>query len=263
MNSPVSASGAPPDWTIQPVDLARRSAHRAWFFYLSEESGSLEIAYRVWLLRSNGETILVDTGPPLDEGRRRGLYGIRTVDDALRAQGASVSQIDTVILTHLHWDHASSADRFSDAHFYVQRAEVDFFLGQAHDHPVTARFFSHREMLARLLATDRVHIVDGELQLREGIRLMRVGGHTPGTQIVVVDRPQGRAVIASDAVPLNRNYVDLVPNGILVNVVDAVAALRTIRSLEPARIFTGHDVVPSLELRRDKFVDGASDIDII
>lgn len=250
MNASAPGSSAPLRWTVHPVELARRSAHRAWFFYLSEESGSLEIAYRVWLLRSNGETILVDTGPPLDEGRRRGLYGIRTIDDALRAEGVSASQIDTVILTHLHWDHASSADRFAGAQFYVQRSEVNFFLGSAHEHPATARFFSHREMLGRLLASDRVRIVDGELQLRDGIRLMRVGGHTPGTQIVVVDRPEGLAVIASDAVPLNRNYVDLVPNGILVNVVDAVAALRTIRSLSPARLFTGHDVVPSLELHR-------------
>lgn len=243
-----SGSDSSVRWTIQPIDIARRTAHRAWFFYLSAESDSIEIAYRVWLLRSQAETILVDTGPPLAEGSRRGLHDIRLVDDALQAEGVSVAQIDTVILTHLHWDHASSADRFAAAQFYVQRAEIDFFLGRAHDHPATGRFFSHREMLTRLLASDRVRVVDGELQLRKGLRLVRVGGHTPGSQIVVIDRPEGRAVIAGDAVPLNRNYVDLIPNGILVNVVDAVTALRTIRALSPTQLFTGHDVLPSLEL---------------
>jgi glyoxylase-like metal-dependent hydrolase (beta-lactamase superfamily II) len=233
-----SVPASPAPWTIHPIDLARRTAHRAWFYYLSDEEGSLEIAYRVWLLRSASESILVDTGPPLDEGARRGLRDMRSVD-----------HIRTVIITHLHWDHAASADRFTNARFYIQRAELDFFKGAAHDHPATARFFSHREMLTRLIDSGRVHAVDGELELRPGVRLVRVGGHTPGSQIVVVDNASGCDVITSDAVPLNRNYTDLVPNGILVNVVDAIAALKTVRALDPSMIFTGHDLVPSLCLR--------------
>lgn len=239
------AAGA---WSVEPLELARRTAHRAWFFYLSDDGSPLEIAYRVWLLRSGNERILVDTGPPLDEGARRGLRDMRTVEGALLGADVRTEEIRTVVLTHMHWDHASSADRFTHARFYVQRAELDFFMGVAHDHPATARFFSHRDMLVRLVESGRVEIVDGDHDLRPGIRLVRVGGHTPGSQIVVIARPEGCEVIASDAIPLNRNYTDLIPNGIFVNVVDAIAALKTVRALGPSKVYTGHDLVPSLLL---------------
>jgi glyoxylase-like metal-dependent hydrolase (beta-lactamase superfamily II) len=235
-------------WHVHPIELARRTAHRAWFYYLSEESGQQEIAYRAWLLRRGDDCILVDTGPPLEEAARRGLRGTVRIDVALRQLGIELDQVRDVVLTHLHWDHAASADLFTHARFHVQRSEIDFFRGQAHDHPVTARFFGHREMLTALLDSGRVEPVEGERELRDGVRLMRVGGHTPGSQIVTVRREDGLAVIAGDAIPLNRNYTDFVPNGILVNVVDAVAALKTVRALAPVELYTGHDLEPSLRL---------------
>lgn len=235
-------------WRIEPLDLARRTAHRAWFFYLSEDSGPMEISYRAWLLRRGDDCILVDTGPPLDEAEKRGLRDTVRVDVALRQAGVDVSQVRDVVLSHLHWDHAASADLFGHARFHVQRSEIKFFRGEAHEHPSTSRFFSHRQMLTELLDSGRVDIVDGMRELRDGVTLQHVGGHTPGSQIVRVQRADGLAVIAADAIPLNRNFTDFVPNGILVNVVDAVAALKVVRELKPVEIYTGHDPEPSLRL---------------
>ncbi len=229
------------NWHIEPLELGRRTAHRAWFFYLSEDSGPQEISYRAWLLRRGDDCILVDTGPPLDEAERRGLRDTVRVDVALRHAGVEREQVRDVVLSHLHWDHAASADLFGHARFHVQRSEIDFFRGQAHDHPATSRFFSHHAMLGALLDSGRVDPVDGQRDLRDGVRLLHVGGHTPGSQIVTVQRDDGLAVIAADAIPLNRNFTDFVPNGILVNVVDAIAALKTVRELRPVEIYTGHD----------------------
>lgn len=233
-------------WRVEPLELARRTARISWFYYLSEDSGSQEIAYRAWLLRRGDECILVDTGPPLGEAMRRGLRDTVRVDVALQTLGVAVEQVTDVVLTHLHWDHAASADLFEHAIFHVQSSEILFFRKEAHEHPVTGRFFSHREMLNALLDSGRVQAVDGDSKLRDGVRLMHVGGHTPGSQIVVVDRSDGCAVIAGDAIPLNRNYFDFIPNGILVNVVDAISAIKTVRALRPVEIYTGHDPIPSL-----------------
>lgn len=238
----------PAHWRIDSLELGRRTAHRAWFFYLSEDSGPQEIAYRAWLLRRGDDCILVDTGPPLDEADRRGLKDTVRVDAALRALGVEVGQVRDVVLSHLHWDHAASSDLFPHARFHVQASEIDFFRGQAHEHPATSRFFSHRAMLTQLLDSGRVDPVHGTRELRDGVRLMHVGGHTPGSQIVCVQREDGLAVIAADAIPLNRNYTDFVPNGILVNVVDAIAALKAVRALQPVEIYTGHEPGPALRL---------------
>lgn len=233
-------------WRIEPLELGRRTAHRAWFFYLSEDSGPQEIAYRAWLVRRGDDCILVDTGPPLDEAKRRCLRETVRVDEALRKVGVEVRQVSDVVLSHLHWDHAASADLFPHARFHVQRSEIDFFRGQAHEHPATSRFFSHRQMLTALLDSGHVHPVDGVRELRDGVRLQHVGGHTPGSQIVAVQRNDGLAVIAADVIPLNRNFTDFIPNGILVNVVDAIAALKVVRELKPVEIYTGHDLATSL-----------------
>ncbi|MET4576896.1 N-acyl homoserine lactonase family protein [Ottowia thiooxydans] len=237
-------------WRVDVIELARRTAHRSWFFYLSEEQGVQEIAYRAWLLRNGTDCVLVDTGPPLDEAHRRGLRDVVRLDVALSRLGVGLGQIRDVVLTHLHWDHAASADLFPHARFYIQRKEIEFFRGPAHDHPVTARFFSHRKMLSELLESGRVEPVDGKHVLRDGLNLVQVGGHTPGSQIVAVRTSEGLAVITGDAIPLNRNYTDLIPNGILVSVPEAVAALRTVRALQPTEIYTGHDVEPNLRLPR-------------
>ena len=41
--------------------------------------------------------------------------------------------------------------------------------------------------------------VDGEREILPGIRVVKVGGHTAGMQIVTVQTGRGQAVLASDA----------------------------------------------------------------
>ena len=238
-----------PVWEVLPLELGRRDAHQSWFYFLSESGERIEIAYWAWLLRSGSSLVLVDTGPPPDEGARRGLRNVKSIDVALLEHGIDAHAIDTVILTHLHWDHAAGCDRLPGARFVIQRAERDFFSGPAHQHPSTGRFFAHREKLQVLLDSGRCDLVDGDAVIRPGIRVVRVGGHTPGSQMVVVDTTGGTAVITGDLVPFARNYQEGVPNGILVNLLDSLAGLRRLRELEPALVYPGHDLVPCVQGR--------------
>lgn len=233
-----------PVWEVLALELGRRDARQSWFYFLSESDQRIEIAYWAWLLRSGSSLVLVDTGPPPDEGARRGLRNVVSVDDALRRHGVDANAIDTVILTHLHWDHAAGCDRLPAARFVVQRAERDFFAGPAHEHPSTGRFFAQRQKLQALLDSGRCDVVDGDALIRPGLRVVRVGGHTPGSQMVVLQTSQGAAVITGDLVPFARNYQEGVPNGILVNLLDSLAGLRRLRELEPALVYPGHDLVP-------------------
>lgn len=233
-------------WEVLPLELGRRTAHEAWFFFLSESVDSIEIAYRAWLLRSGSSFVLVDTGPPIDEAARRGLRDVVAIDRALHEVGVEPSAIRQVILTHMHWDHAAGCDRLPAARYLVQRTEADFFTRAAHEHPATARFFSHREKLQSLLDSGRCEFVDGDAPCQPGIDLIRVGGHTPGSQMVLVETAQGKALITGDVLPFARNYEANVPNGILVNLMDSIAALSRIRQMKPAIIYPGHDVVPFL-----------------
>jgi glyoxylase-like metal-dependent hydrolase (beta-lactamase superfamily II) len=235
-------------YTIEAVQLGKRIADTSMFLYLTDPGVPLEIAYRLWLLRSPNRTIVVDTGPPVVEGRERHLTETRDPREALAAHDVDPRDIDTVLLTHLHWDHAANADQFPHARFYAQCDEIEFLRHGRHRHPALDRFFSTHAQLEQLADDGRLVPLDGDTAIETGIHAIRVGGHTPGSQMFCVDTAEGRALLTGDAVPLNRNYVERIPSGILVDVFEAVAALDKARALSPVKLYTGHDLTPYLDL---------------
>jgi glyoxylase-like metal-dependent hydrolase (beta-lactamase superfamily II) len=234
---------------VQAVEVGRRRADSALFLYLTDFGVEIEIAYRLWVLSGAEGHVIVDTGPPLEEAHRRGITRVRDIEVALAEAGVTASEVRTVVLTHLHWDHAANAAKFPNATFLAQAREIEFFGSHAREHPSMNRFFSHQAQLADLIAQGRIRPIDGDTPIAPGIRALRVGGHTPGSQMLVVDTADGEAVITGDAVPLHRNYLDNIPSGIVVNALEALAALERVRALQPVAIYTGHDLEPVLRPR--------------
>jgi glyoxylase-like metal-dependent hydrolase (beta-lactamase superfamily II) len=233
-------------YTIQPVEVGRRRADSALFLFLTDFGIEIEIAYRLWVLHGGDGTIVVDTGPPLEEAHRRGITRVRDINEALAEAGVRAEDVRTVVLTHLHWDHAANAGRFPNAVFLAQAREIAFFGSEAREHPAMNRFFSHQAYLAELIAQGRIRPIETDTSIVPGVRAMRVGGHTPGSQMLVVDTLEGEAVITGDAIPLHRNYRDNIPSGIVVDTLEALAALERVRALRPAARHTGHDLEPVL-----------------
>jgi len=234
-------------YAIQPVEVGRRKADSALFLYLTDFGVEIEIVYRFWVLRGGGELVVVDTGPPLEEAHRRNITRVRDIDEALKEVGVVGAEVRTVVLTHLHWDHAANAAKFPNATFLAQRLEIEFFGSHAREHPSMNRFFSHQAYLGELIAQGRIRAIDGDTAIATGLKAVRVGGHTPGSQMLVVDTADGTAVLSGDAIPLHRNYLDNIPSGIVVNTVEAIAALERVRALRPSAIYTGHDLQPCLK----------------
>lgn len=69
----------------------------------------------------------------------------------------------------------------------------------------------------------------------------------PGSQMVVVETGEGRVVLTGDAVPTHRNYVDNLPSGILVDLLELIDARRTVKALAPRFLYTGHDLAERLD----------------
>jgi glyoxylase-like metal-dependent hydrolase (beta-lactamase superfamily II) len=233
-------------YTVEPLEIGRRKADSALFLYLTDFGVEIEIAYRLWVLRSGSEVVIVDTGPPMEEAHRRGITRVREVDAALAEVGIAAADVRTIVLTHLHWDHAANAEKFPNATYLAQRKEIEFFHSHAREHPAMNRFFSHQAYLGRLIDEGRIEPVDGDRVIAPGLTAIRVGGHTPGSQMLVVDTAEGTAIITGDAIPLHRNYLDNIPSGIVVDTLEAITALERVRALRPAALYTGHDLQPCL-----------------
>jgi N-acyl homoserine lactone hydrolase len=130
--------------------------------------------------------ILVDTGmtelhPLLDDMDPR-LWPLNEQD------GFDLAGIDMVVNTHLHGDHCGGNRLFAGKPIYVQGQELADARSQD-DYSIPEWVEPPGVQYAP---------VDGELELLPGVRLLPAPGHTPGTQVVVVESGLRPIVIGGD-----------------------------------------------------------------
>lgn len=138
------------------------------------------------LLRDGSRNILVDVG---HVGRRTLLV------ERLAARGLTPADIDTVVLTHAHWDHCLNVDIFPNARIMLSAAEHEY-ARRPHEldwaTPVWTGLVLDRHPIDE--------VKDGD-EIASGVRIMSVPGHSPGSIAVLVQTPEGLAGIVGDALP--------------------------------------------------------------
>jgi glyoxylase-like metal-dependent hydrolase (beta-lactamase superfamily II) len=166
----------------------------------TDERGRLLCRLNLLLVEAGGKRILVETGtgPRMSE-KDRDIKGVEGGDPAaaLRAVGEDPASIDFVVLSHLHYDHAGGmigADgkpAFRNARYVVQRDEAE----AAHGDELRLAGIMEVGQLDAVRAAGLLAEVNGEVELVEGVRVLRTGGHTRGSQAVLIglEHPRGRA----------------------------------------------------------------------
>jgi glyoxylase-like metal-dependent hydrolase (beta-lactamase superfamily II) len=134
--------------------------------------------FHCYLLRSAaGRLTLVDTGIGGADSPAAGWAPVPgTLAGALAAAGVTPAEIDTVVLTHLHSDHASGvvADggpAFENARYVLQRAELEAAAGPVLDRLITP-------------IKGQLQVIEGHAEVAPGVHAHLAPGHTPGHQIV-------------------------------------------------------------------------------
>jgi glyoxylase-like metal-dependent hydrolase (beta-lactamase superfamily II) len=207
--------------------------------------GPMPLDFNLWIVRNTHRTVLVDTGFGQRAANERG----RPLDfdpvDALVRLGIAPDQVEDIILTHLHFDHAGNIERFGKARFHIQDSEVAFATGRCMCEPHLRFPFDVEDVvtLVRHTFASRVVFHDGDAAPFPGISLHAVPGHTSGIQAVRVMTRRGPVVLASDASHFYANYLRRGPFPVTV---DAIATLRSydrLRELAGSidRIVPGHD----------------------
>src|SRR6201999_23572 len=101
---------------------------------------------------------------------------VRSVDDALGDHGLSVSDVTHVLTTHLHQDHYGQNVVFRKVPFFLQRIELE---RAKLAHPELINYFD--------FAGARFELLDGDLELVEGVHAVATPGHTSGHQSILIE----------------------------------------------------------------------------
>jgi len=201
--------------------------------------------YFVWALRSAERTIVVDVGYGREEGERRGRTFLRCPTEGLGLLGIEAREIEDVIITHMHYDHAGNLSLFPNARFHVQDSEIGYVTGRAMTHEALRHSFALDDVLdmVRLVYGDRVVFHEGDEPIAPGVTVHHIGGHTRGLQSVRVDTARGQVVLASDASHYYENVEEEVTFSTVENIFLMHEGFRKLRALapSPAHLVPGHD----------------------
>ena len=212
--------------------------------------------------------IVVDTGMKGDWSPSGTPYeDVEHPPEILAKIGFAPEDVEIVVLTHLHFDHAGNLDRFPNARFVVQRSEYDGWKrvfaepGGPADKSWPMSSINKRdfEVLDALIAEARVDFIDGDVEIVPGIAArLAAESHTFGSQWLEIETASGPYVIAGDCVYWYANIERMWPpayiQGNAWNLIEAYRRIRAAVGEDLARIVPGHD--PELFERHKTWIEG-------
>ena len=172
-----------------------------------EEDFTIDGAYLGFLLQRKGHNIVVDTGISekfiVDGKAWAGLPaegGRAFLEKALANEGLSPADIEVVIYTHLHNDHAANSGIFTNA---VKIFQKDEWLNLLNPLPVQNVRRDYDPDVIDEFKSGKCFKVDGDFELMDGIKLFKTPGHTLGSQSVAVQTEKGVVVLVGDLLTIN------------------------------------------------------------
>ncbi|MGC2529991.1 MAG: MBL fold metallo-hydrolase [Candidatus Acidiferrum sp.] len=182
-----------------------------------DEKNRLAFATNSLLVRAGGKTVLIETGSGTKwDAKLRNIYRFSDSDpltESLAKAGVKPEEIDLVINTHLHFDHAGGNTRLADgravpafpnARYVVQKAELDHaILPTERDR---ASYYPHD--FVPITEAGQWQFVDGDTELLPGISVVKIPGHNLNIQGVQIKGGGKKLMYVSDLIP-TRHHLPL------------------------------------------------------
>lgn len=190
---------------LDPTRLFGRAPEDEWRALAHvNERGQVPAGMNCLLVRSGERKVLLDTGGGATLAAQRN-QPCGKVLQSLAALGVAPGDIDTVVISHAHWDHAGGASipagpngewvpTFPNATYWFWRGEWEYWSNP--DVPDRMPFLD--DVLPPLEKYQRVALADSEVEVAPGVRVIPTPGHTPGHQCVALTSGAEMAVYTGD-----------------------------------------------------------------
>lgn len=176
--------------------------------YPVNDKNQIELACDPILIQYNGKNYLIDSGigNKLNEKQIRN-YGVTSkwnVEESLSELGLSTSQIDGVIMTHLHFDHASGLTKFEgeqlistfpNATIYVSQIEWD----EMRNPNIRSKATYWEENWKPI--ENQVVTFTESMEIVPGIEMIHTGGHSDGHSVVKLTQNNETLIHMADIMP--------------------------------------------------------------
>lgn len=201
--------------TVHEFNTANWTLDNSFLVQLTDPGEGYEAVCPFYLVDHPEGLVVVDTGlshDMLDAPAEYGQHGAGFMETFLPAidygpdmhprvsledAGYAPEEVDYVVMTHLHSDHAGHMDTFPEAEFLVQKRELRYA-----NWPVPVQEVFYLEGDFDVLRSEKYDVTPLESEydvFGDGtVRTVPTPGHTPGHQSVVVELPSGPVVLAAD-----------------------------------------------------------------
>lgn len=180
--------------------------------FLDPETNIVNSAIQTWLLRSEGKTILVDTGVGNHKERPYSPVWSHLETDFLAnlaRAGVAPEDVDIVINTHLHVDHVGWntfldgrhwVPTFPNATYLMPKDDFDFWNPENGHNPMLGRGNQNvfEDSVAPVHEAGQTQLWENSYQISADLRLDAAPGHTPGSAVLTLASGSDRAVFVGD-----------------------------------------------------------------
>lgn len=196
-------------WKIKPLYYGKITGSKSLLTPGIDADVVADSPYLGFLLQDGKRNILVDTGIAdefiVDGKAWAGLPaegGKAFVEESLAKNGISPPDIDTILFTHLHNDHASNLSLFEDANPTLIFQKDEWRILQDPLPSMMVRGDYKLDVIDEIKRM-RCVMINGDMELFDGIKAFTTPGHTLGHQSFQVRTAEGNKVIVGDHFAVN------------------------------------------------------------
>jgi methylmalonyl-CoA epimerase len=200
---------------------------------LADDRNRITLAMRPLIVRG-ARTMIIDAGlGDKDSAKFHQIYGVdrsRNLDHHLAEAGLAPDDIDIVLASHLHFDHAGGftcrdasgrlKPKFPRAQYVVRRGEWD---DATHATDRTKASYL-ADNFAPLAEAGRLQLVDEDQTIMPGVSVRRTGGHTMHHQMILIESQGKTAAFVADMMPTSAHLPDAWIMGYDLYPMDTLAA---------------------------------------